>query len=78
MRAGVLRGGVRGDGVGEQSRHVSAVPDADEARIRLELAGNLCRCTGYRGIVQAIASVLSGRRQALSAATAAPEIHHVD
>jgi len=29
----------------------------DEARIREELAGNLCRCTGYRGIVRAIAEV---------------------
>ena len=28
-----------------------------EERIRDELAGNLCRCTGYLGIVKAIASV---------------------
>ena len=28
------------------------------ARIRLELAGNLCRCTGYAGIVRAISRVL--------------------
>jgi carbon-monoxide dehydrogenase small subunit len=28
-----------------------------EARIREELAGNLCRCTGYRGIVRAVAEV---------------------
>jgi len=33
---------------------VTRLPDADEARIRLELAGNLCRCTGYRGIVRAV------------------------
>ncbi|MEN2475553.1 MULTISPECIES: xanthine dehydrogenase family Fe-S subunit [Burkholderia] len=33
-------------------------PDADEARIRLELSGNLCRCTGYMGIVAAIRWVL--------------------
>lgn len=31
--------------------------DADEHRIRLELSGNLCRCTGYAGIVRAIQSV---------------------
>jgi carbon-monoxide dehydrogenase small subunit len=34
-------------------------PDADEARVRVELAGNLCRCTGYMGIVAAIRSVLA-------------------
>ncbi len=33
-------------------------PGADEAAIRLELAGNLCRCTGYSGIVRAIRLVL--------------------
>jgi carbon-monoxide dehydrogenase small subunit len=34
-------------------------PDADEAEIRLELAGNLCRCTGYVGIVSAIKRVIA-------------------
>jgi len=34
------------------------LPEADEARIREELAGNLCRCTGYNGIVAAIQRVL--------------------
>ncbi len=38
---------------------VQRLPHADEARIRLELAGNLCRCTGYAGIVRAIARVLA-------------------
>ena len=38
---------------------VKRLPDADEARIRKELSGNLCRCTGYQGIVKAIASVLA-------------------
>jgi carbon-monoxide dehydrogenase small subunit len=37
---------------------VLRLPGADEDRIRLELAGNLCRCTGYAGIVRAIQSVL--------------------
>jgi carbon-monoxide dehydrogenase small subunit len=41
---------------------VLRLPDADEARIRLELSGNLCRCTGYRGIVRAIERVLQARR----------------
>ncbi len=38
---------------------VLRLPDADEARVRLELAGNLCRCTGYVGIVRAILRVLA-------------------
>jgi carbon-monoxide dehydrogenase small subunit len=37
---------------------VQRLPNADEARVRLELAGNLCRCTGYAGIVRAILRVL--------------------
>jgi carbon-monoxide dehydrogenase small subunit len=41
---------------------VMRLPDADEARIRKELSGNLCRCTGYVGIVRAIQRVLSARR----------------
>ncbi|HML83461.1 MAG TPA: (2Fe-2S)-binding protein [Thiomonas arsenitoxydans] len=43
---------------------VTRLPDADEARIRHELAGNLCRCTGYVGIVRAIQRVLQARREA--------------
>ena len=37
---------------------VRRLPAADDDRIRLELAGNLCRCTGYNGIVKAIRLVL--------------------
>lgn len=37
---------------------VLRLPAADEARVRVELAGNLCRCTGYQGIVDAILDVL--------------------
>jgi carbon-monoxide dehydrogenase small subunit len=37
---------------------VLRLPTADEARVRVELAGNLCRCTGYQGIVDAILDVL--------------------
>ena len=37
---------------------VRRLPHADAARIRKELAGNLCRCTGYQGIVRAITRVL--------------------
>jgi len=41
---------------------VMRLPEADEARIRKELAGNLCRCTGYVGIVRAIQRVLAERK----------------
>ena len=40
---------------------VLRLPNADPARIRLELSGNLCRCTGYVGIVRAISRVLDER-----------------
>jgi aerobic carbon-monoxide dehydrogenase small subunit len=43
---------------------VLRLPDADEARVREELSGNLCRCTGYVGIVRAVMRVLEERRKA--------------
>jgi carbon-monoxide dehydrogenase small subunit len=52
---------------------VTRLPDADERRVRLELSGNLCRCTGYVGIVRAIRRVLEERRaRALAASAVAP------
>jgi carbon-monoxide dehydrogenase small subunit len=41
---------------------VLRLPEPDERRIRVGLAGNLCRCTGYLGIVRAIQSVIAERR----------------
>ena len=35
-------------------------PGADEAEIRRDMSGNLCRCTGYVGIVRAIRSCAHG------------------
>jgi aerobic-type carbon monoxide dehydrogenase small subunit (CoxS/CutS family) len=32
-------------------------PDPSEDEVRIALAGNLCRCTGYDGIVRAVRSV---------------------
>jgi carbon-monoxide dehydrogenase small subunit len=34
---------------------IRRVPDLDRAKIRAELDGNICRCTGYHNIVSAIA-----------------------
>lgn len=41
---------------------VLRLPDADDRRIREELSGNLCRCTGYVGIVNAVKAVIATRR----------------
>src|ERR1700742_3550725 len=35
---------------------------ATERKIRVAMSGNLCRCTGYVGIVRAIQSVIASRR----------------
>jgi carbon-monoxide dehydrogenase small subunit len=49
---------------------VTRLPAADARRIRVELSGNLCRCTGYQGIVAAVARVLA---EPGGAAATAPE-----
>lgn len=46
---------------------VQRLPDADPARIRRELSGNLCRCTGYVGIVNAIGDVIQARNAGIAA-----------
>lgn len=43
---------------------VERFEDVDEGRIRQELSGNLCRCTGYSGIVKAVSAVVAERRHA--------------
>jgi carbon-monoxide dehydrogenase small subunit len=40
---------------------VLRMPGPDARRVRHELAGNLCRCTGYDGIVKAVAEVAQAR-----------------
>jgi len=42
-------------------------PDADEARVRHWLAGNLCRCTGYDKIVHAVLDAAREMRRAPAA-----------
>jgi carbon-monoxide dehydrogenase small subunit len=41
---------------------VLRAPDADERAVRVAMSGNLCRCTGYVGIIRAIRSVIADRR----------------
>lgn len=40
---------------------IDANPDPSDAEIRDALAGNLCRCTGYDGIIEGIESTLEDR-----------------
>ena len=37
-------------------------PDPDDAAIRDGLSGNLCRCTGYQGIINAVRMAAESRR----------------
>jgi carbon-monoxide dehydrogenase small subunit len=52
-------------------------PDADESVIREAIAGNLCRCTGYQGIVNAVrmaAREMSEARKKAGSAAIAEEV----
>jgi aerobic carbon-monoxide dehydrogenase small subunit len=42
---------------------VLRLDEPDERAIRVGLSGNLCRCTGYVGIVRAVRSVIEDRRK---------------
>jgi carbon-monoxide dehydrogenase small subunit len=41
--------------------------DLDDRRVREELSGNLCRCTGYEGIVAAVLDVAKKKMETHSA-----------
>jgi carbon-monoxide dehydrogenase small subunit len=41
---------------------VSRFPDLDPEQISHEMSGNLCRCTGYQGIVRAIRNVYAANK----------------
>jgi hypothetical protein len=59
---GVGEGGAIAPGMLITARDiVLRLGEVDAKRIREELSGNLCRCTGYVGIVEAIAAVAKGR-----------------
>ena len=42
---------------------LSVEPDADEARIRSVLSGNLCRCTGFIPIIEAVLEARAAYRK---------------
>ncbi len=41
---------------------VTRFPDLDPADIAREMSGNLCRCTGYQGIIRAVENVYAANR----------------
>jgi aerobic-type carbon monoxide dehydrogenase small subunit (CoxS/CutS family) len=50
-----------------------ANPDPSDDDIRLGLSGNLCRCTGYDGIVKAVRQAASGDVPAMAGAPVHPD-----
>lgn len=44
-----------------------------ELETRQALCGNLCRCSGYRGVLDAVRDVVAGREATAEAAAAAPD-----
>jgi carbon-monoxide dehydrogenase small subunit len=49
---------------------LEANPDPTEAEIREGISGNLCRCTGYQGIVEAVTLAAARMRDGASAEVA--------
>ena len=47
-------------------------PDPDEGQIRDAIAGNLCRCTSYQGVVDAVQAAAADLRAGKTPAGAAP------
>ncbi|HCV35405.1 MAG TPA: (2Fe-2S)-binding protein [Acidimicrobiaceae bacterium] len=41
---------------------LDSVPDPDELAVREAISGNLCRCTGYGRIIEAVSQTVDGRR----------------
>ena len=53
---------------------IMRMPEAGEREIRVAMSGNLCRCTGYAGIVRAIQRVLAERKAKALAVPANPRL----
>ena len=61
---GAVQCGYCTPGMVVQASHLLAThPDADAEAIKRGIEGNLCRCTGYKKIVEAIASVNASDKQ---------------
>ena len=61
VRAGAVQCGFCTPGLMVQASNlIERQPGAGEAEIRRGIEGNLCRCTGYRKIIDAIASAAAG------------------
>ena len=61
---GAVQCGYCTPGMVMQASHLLAAhPDADAQAIKRGIEGNLCRCTGYKKIVEAIASVTETGKQ---------------
>jgi carbon-monoxide dehydrogenase small subunit len=55
LQCGFCTPGMIMTAIGIADRHAAGAP-LDEATVRAELDGNLCRCTGYHNIVKAVLS----------------------
>jgi carbon-monoxide dehydrogenase small subunit len=64
VASGAVQCGFCTPGLMVQASHViERHPGADEATIRRGIEGNLCRCTGYRKIIDAIAAAAGAANQ---------------
>jgi len=64
VASGAVQCGFCTPGLMVQASHViERHPGADESTIRRGIEGNLCRCTGYRKIIDAIATAAQGAPQ---------------
>ena len=62
VRAGAVQCGFCTPGMVVAIEHLLAsTPQPDEAAVRMGLSGNLCRCTGYGRIVDAVLQVAAAR-----------------